>query len=217
MACFQSIRGKCFVGASSWPSATAASPARMRDRKNQKTPRSDASTRRDDRRERAEARAALAPLRRQAKQAEATLARLVAERASIGPGSPTPRCMRPAARAKSPPPTHGSPPSRRSWRRPSIFGSKQRRRWRRHPDARIVSRGCPDVDERSCAVHHCRRPHRKRRRTLRRPTPLRQFRGSRAAVRGVGVLRAVRSRWSASTQASIASPTGTARMPTHGS
>jgi ATP-binding cassette subfamily F protein 3 len=40
-------------------------------------------TRRDDRRERAEARAALAPLRRQAKEAETRLARLDAERAAI--------------------------------------------------------------------------------------------------------------------------------------
>ena len=46
-------------------------------------PRNDAGTRRDDRRERAEARAALAPLRRRAKDAEARLARLAAERAAI--------------------------------------------------------------------------------------------------------------------------------------
>ena len=43
----------------------------------------DAGTKRDDRRERAEARAALAPLRKQAKDAEARLARLGAERATI--------------------------------------------------------------------------------------------------------------------------------------
>jgi ATP-binding cassette subfamily F protein 3 len=43
----------------------------------------DAGTKRDDRRERAETRAALAPLRKQAKDAEARLARLAAERASI--------------------------------------------------------------------------------------------------------------------------------------
>jgi len=43
----------------------------------------DAGTKRDDRRERAEARAALAPLRKQAKDAEARLAKLAAERATI--------------------------------------------------------------------------------------------------------------------------------------
>jgi ATP-binding cassette subfamily F protein 3 len=43
----------------------------------------DAGTRRDDRRERAEARAALAPLRKQARDAEARVARLAAERAMI--------------------------------------------------------------------------------------------------------------------------------------
>ncbi len=43
----------------------------------------DAPTRRDDRRDRAEARAALAPLRKQARAAEARLAKLAAERAAI--------------------------------------------------------------------------------------------------------------------------------------
>jgi ATP-binding cassette, subfamily F, member 3 len=43
----------------------------------------DPGTKRDDRRERAEARAALAPLRKQAKDAEARLAKLAAERALI--------------------------------------------------------------------------------------------------------------------------------------
>ena len=42
-----------------------------------------APTRRDDRRERAENRAQLAPLRRQAKDAEARIAKLAAERAAI--------------------------------------------------------------------------------------------------------------------------------------
>src|SRR6185312_1928434 len=42
-----------------------------------------AATRRDERRERAEARAALAPLRRRAKEAEAKLARLASERAAL--------------------------------------------------------------------------------------------------------------------------------------
>ncbi len=46
-------------------------------------PKQDAGTRKDERRERAEARAALAPLRKQARDAEARLARLAAERASI--------------------------------------------------------------------------------------------------------------------------------------
>ena len=46
-------------------------------------PKADAGTRRDDRRDRAEARAALAPLRRQAKDAEALLARLSKERKAI--------------------------------------------------------------------------------------------------------------------------------------
>jgi len=43
----------------------------------------DAGNRRDERRERADARAALAPLRKQARDAEARLARLGAERAAI--------------------------------------------------------------------------------------------------------------------------------------
>ena len=47
------------------------------------TPKIDPGTKRDDRRERAEARAALAPLRKQAKEAEARLARLAKERKSI--------------------------------------------------------------------------------------------------------------------------------------
>ncbi len=45
--------------------------------------RVDTGTRRDTRRERAEARAALAPLRRQAKAAEERIARLARERAAI--------------------------------------------------------------------------------------------------------------------------------------
>ncbi|MBO0711322.1 MAG: ABC transporter ATP-binding protein, partial [Acetobacteraceae bacterium] len=43
----------------------------------------EGTTRRDNRRERAEARAALAPLRKQAKDAEARLAELTAERSAI--------------------------------------------------------------------------------------------------------------------------------------
>jgi ATP-binding cassette subfamily F protein 3 len=46
-------------------------------------PKPDAANRRDERRERADARAALAPLRKQARDAEARLARLATERASI--------------------------------------------------------------------------------------------------------------------------------------
>ena len=46
-------------------------------------PKPDAANRRDERRERADARAALAPLRKQARDAEARLGRLAAERASI--------------------------------------------------------------------------------------------------------------------------------------
>jgi ATP-binding cassette, subfamily F, member 3 len=45
--------------------------------------RNESATRRDDRRERADARAALAPLRRQAKDAETKLAKLAAERSAI--------------------------------------------------------------------------------------------------------------------------------------
>jgi ATP-binding cassette subfamily F protein 3 len=45
--------------------------------------KTDIATRRDDRRERAEARLAVAPLRKQAKDAEARLAKLAAERAKI--------------------------------------------------------------------------------------------------------------------------------------
>ena len=46
-------------------------------------PKPDAGNRRDERRERADARAALAPLRKQARDAETRLARLAAERATI--------------------------------------------------------------------------------------------------------------------------------------
>jgi ATP-binding cassette, subfamily F, member 3 len=46
-------------------------------------PKQDLVKRRDDRRERADARAALAPLRKQARDAEARLARLAAERSAI--------------------------------------------------------------------------------------------------------------------------------------
>jgi ATP-binding cassette subfamily F protein 3 len=46
-------------------------------------PKPDAANRREERRERADARAALAPLRRQAREAEARLASLAAERAAI--------------------------------------------------------------------------------------------------------------------------------------
>jgi ATP-binding cassette subfamily F protein 3 len=46
-------------------------------------PKIDAGTKRDDRRERAEARAALAPLRKQVKESEARLARLAAERKTL--------------------------------------------------------------------------------------------------------------------------------------
>ena len=46
-------------------------------------PKADAGTKRDDRRDRAEARAALAPLRKQAKDAEALLAKLSKERKAI--------------------------------------------------------------------------------------------------------------------------------------
>ena len=45
--------------------------------------RTDAPTRRDDRRDRAQARVQTAPLRKQAKDAEAALARLAAERAKL--------------------------------------------------------------------------------------------------------------------------------------
>jgi ATP-binding cassette subfamily F protein 3 len=47
------------------------------------TPKQDTASRRDERRDRANARAALAPLRKQAQDAEARLARLTAERAAI--------------------------------------------------------------------------------------------------------------------------------------
>jgi ATP-binding cassette subfamily F protein 3 len=45
--------------------------------------RAETPTRRDDRRDRAEARQALAPLRRKAKDAEATIQKLTAERAAL--------------------------------------------------------------------------------------------------------------------------------------
>jgi ATP-binding cassette subfamily F protein 3 len=47
------------------------------------TPKVETATKRDDRRDRAEARAATAPLRKRAKDAEALLARLAAERSRI--------------------------------------------------------------------------------------------------------------------------------------
>src|SRR6185436_9794717 len=46
-------------------------------------PKQDTGTRKDDRQKRAEARAALAPLRKQARDAEARLARLAAEHKAI--------------------------------------------------------------------------------------------------------------------------------------
>ena len=58
---------------------------------------------------------------------------------------------------------------------------------------------------------------RNRRASARAFIPIAQLRGSRAVVGASGFCARWRSRWSASTQASIASPTGTARMPTHGS
>jgi ATP-binding cassette subfamily F protein 3 len=58
-------------------------------------PKVDAGTKRDDRRERAEARAALAPLRKQAKDAETRLARLAAERATIEQKLADPRLYAP--------------------------------------------------------------------------------------------------------------------------
>ena len=57
----------------------------------------DPGTRRDERRERAEARAALAPLRKQAKDAEARLAKLAAERAAIERRLADPGSVRPGA------------------------------------------------------------------------------------------------------------------------
>ena len=57
----------------------------------------DAGNRRDERRERADARAALAPLRKQARDAEARLARLAAERARSRRNWPIPASMFPTA------------------------------------------------------------------------------------------------------------------------
>ena len=57
--------------------------------------KADTTTRRDDRRERAEARLAVAPLRKQAKDAEARLAKLTAERATIEAKLADPRLYAP--------------------------------------------------------------------------------------------------------------------------
>jgi ATP-binding cassette, subfamily F, member 3 len=64
------------------------------------TIRQDANNRRDDRRERADARAALAPLRKQARDAEARLARLAAERTAIEQTLADPALYIPARKAE---------------------------------------------------------------------------------------------------------------------
>ena len=64
------------------------------------TIRQDANNRRDERRERADARAALAPLRKQARDAEARLARLAAERTAIEQTLADPALYIPARKAE---------------------------------------------------------------------------------------------------------------------
>jgi ATP-binding cassette subfamily F protein 3 len=63
-------------------------------------PKPDAGSRRDERRERADARAALAPLRKQAREAEARLARLSTERAAIEKALADPGLYVPARKAE---------------------------------------------------------------------------------------------------------------------
>ena len=71
--------------------------------------KTEAPTRRDDRRDRAEVRAQQAPLRRQAKDAEALLAKLAQEKAKLEPSSPNRRSTRQARCPRSPPPTSAWP------------------------------------------------------------------------------------------------------------
>ena len=96
--------------------------------------RGETTTRRDERRERAEARAALAPLRRQAKDAEARLAKLAAERAASRRGWPIRTCTHPAARLRSPPPTRGLPRSPAKRPRPRRPGWPLRKHWKPSAD-----------------------------------------------------------------------------------
>ena len=94
------------------------------------TPKQDVAKRRDERRERADARAALAPLRRQARDAEARLARLAAERAAIETTLADPALYVPDAPRRSPRQTPSWPPSRGSPPRPRRSGWPPRRRWK---------------------------------------------------------------------------------------
>ena len=94
----------------------------------------DAGNRRDERRERADARAALAPLRRQARDAEARLARLAAERAAIEKTLADPALYVPTRKAEMAAATPAWPRSRSSPPRPRRNGWPQRRRWKPRRD-----------------------------------------------------------------------------------
>ena len=89
-----------------------------------------AVTRKDDRRERAETRAALAPIRRKAQEAEKRLAALVAERARIETKLADPACTRPAGRPRSPPPMPALVRSPRRLPPPRKPGWWPRKNWR---------------------------------------------------------------------------------------
>ena len=120
----------------------------------------DAGNRRDDRRERADARAALAPLRKQARDAEARLARLAdrarGDRADAGRS----RALRShAARRRSPPRTHAWRQSGNLPRPPNRSGWRRRKHWKRRPDfpcaAAVAKRPCRShvaADDHEC-VH----------------------------------------------------------------
>ena len=109
----------------------------------------------------------------------------------------------PARRAARTPPAGRSPPCA-----PSTGARRPMRRTHRAPVGRTEAVGAASLAG-SAGIDALRpRVH------SRQPA---QLRGSRAVVGASGFCARWRSRWSASTQASIASPTGTARMPTHGS
>ncbi len=95
----------------------------------------EAPTRRDDRRDRAQARVQSAPLRKQARDAEAALARLAAERAGWRRGWPTRRSTHPGGRRTSPPPTPAWPRSHARRSLPKRRGWRRRRRWPKHREA----------------------------------------------------------------------------------
>ena len=93
--------------------------------------KAEAVTRKDDRRERAEARAALAPMRKQAQDAEERLAALAAERAKIEAKLADPALYAPGGPLRLPRRTPAWPPSGGRRRRRKKRGSRRRKRWKR--------------------------------------------------------------------------------------